>query len=98
MKAYELLSSPEKWTQGAYAKTAANVVCNPLDAVAVCWCVSGAIFKCYTNDEDAWEAQRQRHKLEVYLRDVKGSATYPQYWNDRTTYEEVYAALKACDI
>lgn len=98
MKAFELLSSPEKWIQGAYAKTASNVICNPLDDVAVCWCLSGAIYKCYCADGFAGNANRQLAKLEIYLRDVKGTAVYPHFWNDHTTYEEVIAALKACDI
>lgn len=42
-QAQNLISAPEHWTSGAYARTAAGRACavNALDAV--CWCAMGAL-------------------------------------------------------
>lgn len=96
MKVYELLDRPEKWTQGASARTIDGVMCNPNDSAAVCWCVFGAIYKCYGGHK--WEAPVQLFKLELYLRGMKGIAAYPCTWNDRTTYKEVIEVLKVLEI
>lgn len=48
MKVKELLSSPEKWTQGTYARDAlGGRPVPPLDEDAVCFCLIGAVRKCY---------------------------------------------------
>jgi len=47
MKVRDLLSSPEKWTQGVIARDATGFGCDATDDDAVCWCLTGALVKCY---------------------------------------------------
>ena len=37
------IEAPERWTQGAFAKTAKRNKANPNSPRAVCWCILGAV-------------------------------------------------------
>ena len=37
------IEAPERWTQGAYAKTAKRNKANPRSPRATCWCILGAV-------------------------------------------------------
>ncbi len=91
MKAYELLNSPEKWTQGAYARDKYNETISSESPAAVKWCVHGAITKCYGR------AGAKGEECMMRLIHQKGSVSR---WNDSrlTTWEEVRATLKELDI
>ena len=45
IKIRELLSSPDKWTQGAPARTSDGGIISSCDKKAYCWCLYGAILK-----------------------------------------------------
>lgn len=47
MKVKELLSSPEKWTHGVYARGKDGFKINSGSPAADRWCILGAIQKCY---------------------------------------------------
>ena len=47
MKAIELLDSPEKWTKGHGAVDKTGQAVAHSDAIAVRWCLAGALCKCY---------------------------------------------------
>lgn len=47
MKLKKLFSSKRKWTQGELAKDSRGNFAEPLSNEAVCWCLLGAIEKCY---------------------------------------------------
>ena len=38
----EKISDKERWTEGAFARTAGDIPVDPRDPAAVCWCVIGA--------------------------------------------------------
>lgn len=92
MKAYELLDSAEKWTQGCYARRASALGTHLDDSDAVCWCAEGAILKCYERAVDRVSAY-------VRLEKVIGGDHIPD-WNDATgrTWGEVHAALVKADV
>lgn len=93
MKAYELLSSPEKWTQVYWAKDKDGVFIWPKNENAVCWCALGAIARVYADSPDEYD--KAKTKLNDAIED-KGIVD----WNDdpERTWEDVYTTLKELDI
>jgi len=47
MKVRDLLTDESKWTKGQLAKDKEGWRCAPDYKDAVCWCLYGAIYKCY---------------------------------------------------
>src|SRR4051812_47041533 len=104
MKAYELLSKPGAWTQGAGAKVRddnddlvdAESIYDPR---ACAWCAWGALKMCYRNPSDYVRASEtlQRKIQPGYGGSVVGDIAW---WNDapNRTQEEVVATLKELDI
>lgn len=91
MKAYELLAKPESWTQGAFARDAEGRATQDLMQSA-CWCVAGAIKRCY-------ESRVDRQKALDRLEDETGWYAIPP-WNDdpARTHAEVVDLLRRLDI
>lgn len=89
MKAYELLDSPERWTQFVPARNSAGEVVKAKAPDAVCWCIMGAIVRCYPKGK--------RNMFEDFCNKVRCDLSQ---WNDRPerTWEEVYNLLKEYDI
>ena len=90
MKVRELLSSREKWTQGESSRDSFG---NPVDINspnAVCWCLSGALYKCYRASKVAFLMPRVQNLFQVHVID----------WNDdpRTRFEDVKALVDRLDI
>ena len=60
--ARELISVPERWTQGHFARDASGNLVNSSNPAAVCWCVYGATMaaarRVGTTTEGAAEADR----------------------------------------
>lgn len=87
MKAYELIDRPEKWTKEANCRDAHGLDVPDDDETAVCWCVYGAIRRCYGNDR--WK----------YLDKVRDAVRQnPLAWNDTSDWKTVYETLKRLDI
>ena len=97
MKAWELLDSPEKWTQEAFARDELGYPMVPSSIShrePRSFCVAGAILCCY--GELAGWAKVDR--LSMQLTVLQGlSATV---WNDldTTTWKDVHALLRKLDI
>lgn len=89
MKAHELLADRKNWTQGAYALNGEGFITLPRDKDAVCWCMVGAIAKCYPDFNE-----RKAAKCKV-LNFLSGSIVE---FNDNHTHEEVLAVLKEADV
>lgn len=47
MKVRELLDGPEKWTKGLSARDASGSMVDVDSPYAVCWCLYGAMQRCY---------------------------------------------------
>lgn len=78
-RVYALLEDPKRWTQGKYARNAAEEETNIDDDDAVCWCLDGAVMRCGLRNPEAWGA------LGVNL----------IAFNDNHTHPEVLALLKS---
>lgn len=52
MKITEVLSDESKWARNTLARDKYLAAVDPTDALAVCWCLDGAIDKCYSTFED----------------------------------------------
>lgn len=106
MKAYELLDSPEKWIKQFSAKNARGYPVLPDNEDAFCWCIAGAIEKCYSNNTMNLIAAERRLldilKNKGYIGDRKDSSKPHSYidWNDAdgTTYDEVISVLKEANV
>lgn len=55
--ARELISVPERWTQGESARNTHGLPVDPRDTVAACWCPLGALYR--LSVDLAPEAQRE---------------------------------------
>ncbi len=94
MKAHEILSSPDKWTQHTLARTADGTPTWVSDPSATCFCTFGALILCYTNGKDHMEKKKKlTDKIGIRFETVGE-------WNDQPerTFEEVHALLKELDI
>lgn len=93
MKAYELLDSPEKWTQKIWAKDSLGDPCMWNQPSACCWCLHGAVSRCYQHDWPLCEIM-----LDTLVGKIPGKDLWG--WNDapERTYEEVVGLLRELDI
>ncbi len=89
MKAYELLATPDKWTKGAFARDRFGEVVEANSPDAVCFCIHGAMGRCYRGYSE--QLDQLRAKLDVAV---------VMDWHDapERTHEEVLAVLKELDI
>lgn len=98
MKISELFSEPSRWTQHTYARDAEALRCSADSDSAVCWCLTGALCKCYGNDDTDRRLEAER-KIRRALID-RGEAAYIVEWNDRSfrTFEEVKSLVEQADV
>jgi hypothetical protein len=91
MKVRDLLTDESKWCQGGYSKDACgDSHWNWNRPMAVSWCLSGAIRKCYDkNWEDVFD--RVREKL---------GSRWVSPWNDdpERTFGDVRSLVEELDI
>ena len=101
MTVQELLDSPEKWTKYNYARQRFSeensTIVNPEDPVANCWCLHGAIIKCYGRQND--EASEARTKLYKAIEETYGRKSIAIF-NDslETTFEHIQKVIKKANI
>ncbi len=97
MKAWQILSSSEKWTRGALARDKHGQAVAIIDPAATCFCASGAIIKAYghgtTRCHDAFSDVGEYIHLKTQFSGIPG-------WNDHTgqRWEEVHAVLKKLNV
>jgi len=108
MKVGELLSDPSRWTQCATGRNAAGIPLiqlmtpghgqfpmRPLaeSPDAVCWCLRGAILKCYPDDREACAVMIRAD--EAARAEGYGSA---MNLNDHGSYEQVITLVRDLGI
>jgi len=87
-EARELISDPERWAQGAWAKNAPGHSVQTRAPEAVSWCAAGAIYRCAGNSDLSIDTRE-------LLYDVIGSNISPDSghviaeFNDTHTHAEV---------
>lgn len=105
MKAYELLTDPENWTQGVYVKPKKGP--KPESSISPkpeegnpetdCFCLLGAIRYCYPDQNGPTRRQAINLVFDTLYERCNIAATH---WNDdpNRTHEEVVALLKELDV
>lgn len=58
LKVHELLSSPDKWTRRCQARDATGGAVPSRSKEATCWCLDGAVERCYPDPADQARARR----------------------------------------
>ena len=91
MKVYELLKDRKNWTQGFMARRADGIAVGTSDDNAVCWCLIGALYKCYRVEEV------EKHKI-LLMREL--TVLSLTNWNDhpKRKHSEIVAVLKKVNI
>ena len=91
MKIYELLNEPSKWTRYTGARDMRGNKISISSPDAVCWCLMGAVHKCYNLEEQ----EEILDKISNYLKPIIITD-----WNDNClrTFEEVKSLCLALDI
>ena len=103
MNVEELLSSPERWTQGTMARSAGGGRVSPHSGYAVAWCLVGAIKRCYTDPTPAInKVARSLRDREVVQPDgwIETNITTVLWWNDHRerTWQDVIRLVKRLEI
>ena len=93
MKAHELLADPKHWTKRAYARDKDGQSVSAHSDEAVCWCVLGAIIKCYGYLECPESRivrtgliEKYKHGMITNFNDIEAS------------HEQVVSLLKELDV
>lgn len=95
MKVHELLNDSSKWTKKASARNIQKESVPAHSSLAVCWCLLGAIDKCYENtDEDNTYLLTKAIVKELGFNNLHDTA----HFNDSHTFEEVKALVLKHDI
>jgi hypothetical protein len=101
MKAWQLLDSPEKWTQGVFARDKHGWECDWRSEEAVRWCVKGALNCCYLKVGDsASEYCRILDKIYGHLKENDPEFTSLTDWQDspQRKFEEIRSVLQELDV
>jgi hypothetical protein len=95
MKVQELLTDESKWTRRAYARNRWGHVTGVRENDAVCWCLFGAVEKCY-----GWtvEGLRARKNIEGVLAEL-GYDSIAQF-NDGpwTLFKDIQSVVKQAGV
>lgn len=89
----ELLSKPERWTQGEFARNTAGSPVSSTSPDACCWCVLGALTHCAM-------AKRVSEAERVAVRDAMNDEAHKRYGtssvlNDATDHAGILKFLAA---
>lgn len=95
MKVHELLNAENRWTQRQLARTGSGVKVHYSSPDASCWCLMGAVCKCYPVDSERRRVMDLIDECTLKRFDV-GFVT----WNDdpQTTYADVFKLVKELNI
>jgi hypothetical protein len=99
MKVKELFSDISKWTQLVAARDSKGRCCNPTGCEAVCYCLDGAIAKCYIHDASSHEQVIQLVRDKIPMKQIHPHFRI-SHWNDEptTTFADVKRLVEELDI
>lgn len=101
MKIKELLSDESKWTKGWVARDSDKTPVNALSEKAVCWCLEGAVRKCYSSETILCPTAEYFVKMNELSDAVhkKYAVSVPGFNDDdNTTFEQVKQLVEELDI
>lgn len=98
MKIRKLLTDKSQWTQGANARNSSAEPVGLDSADAVCWCLAGALVRCYRNGRrgSALERDMDRHVRQI----THGAYGNFVAWNDapERTFNDIRQLIEEMDI
>lgn len=99
MKIKELLDTPDKWTQGTCARDTDGDATYSESPTAVCFCLLGAINKCYPIDEDNGANYEVKDKVKAKVIELSGYSSIAN-WNDvlERKFSDVKKLVEELDI
>jgi hypothetical protein len=95
MKIKELLSTPDRWTQGWFAKIG-DFPTNVDNPEATCFCLLGALSRCY--EERAEPIMKIRAAIHELFPEYQKYNTPISLFNDRQTYEDIMKVVNHADV
>ena len=88
----EKISTPDRWTQNAYARNAKGETEQPSSPGAVCWCLVGAL-RSVLPDMSLFYVENHWAYIFLAQEIPVGNAHHPASFNDNSTHAEVLAFL-----
>lgn len=90
MKIRELLSAPSRWIKRDLARDVDGNQVHPIAAESVCWCLIGAVVRCY----------RESEQVAIIKKIQAGVGMFGSDWQDapERTFEEVRQLVEELDI
>ena len=85
----DLLKDPSKWIKGTFARSKGGFEVGPRSPKAVCWCLRGAISKCYSMQESPII-----EKIHSVLPDNISIVTF----NDNCSHKELITLLEKAKV
>lgn len=101
MKVQDLLTDPTKWARQGYAFAGDGRHVIPTDPEATCWCLAGAVRRCYRSNKAHQVLRRVASKLKLGLfRSLSNPDSTIANWNDAPEREfaDVQALVKELNI
>jgi hypothetical protein len=101
MLAYKLLDSTVKWTKRCSARDRDGWSVPVGNAGAVCWCMMGALRKCYPSPPDFLAARKKLQQVlppSFYATDLEGTSITSANDARTTTFRQVRAWLKKAGV
>lgn len=96
MKVKDLLKDPSAWTRGRLAQDRDGKIVSPFDPSACCFCLLGAMFRCYPEDGEK-DAAFAKLKQAITEHGYRFSSVVG--FNDRVaTHAEILTVLETADI
>ncbi len=99
MKVKELLTDESKWAKGEWAKDARGCCCSYTSERAVCFCLGGAIARCYgiKLGQQIFADQEIYKRVATFLH--LGILTISQWNDDKTrTFDDIKKVVEELDI
>jgi hypothetical protein len=92
--ARERIATPERWTRGTYARTAAGNGCASYSPRAVCWCAIGTLERSSPGGGRTidWNDDSPLSRAMGYLLEAIGQQKLHQ-WNDGRSHAEILAGF-----
>lgn len=93
IKAKSLIDTPQKWTQGEYAKSEKGRRVQPTSPRATCFCSVGAVLRATgSKDEFFWMIDNEQREEAIDILSEAMNVEHVPLFNDTHTHAEVMAA------
>lgn len=98
MKLLELLDNSSKWIKYHLGETAKGYPVPGYDPSAVCWCLRGAVQKCYPENITKVEGKLRRTIARMFPRKWKNNCVADFNNDPKTTFALIRRVIKAAKV